>query len=91
MNVPILRVPFDDDSARFIHEGIDQILASGHLTQGGQTARWEGAFAQFTGAKHAIACANGTAALAAAAITDDTPGIISTAISGWSTRTLSNT
>ena len=63
MNVPILRVPFDDDSARFIHEGIDQILASGHLTQGGQTARWEESFAQFTGAKHAIACANGTAAL----------------------------
>ena len=63
LSVPILRVPFDDDSARFIHDGIDQILASGHLTQGGQTARWEEMFAEFTGARHAIACANGTAAL----------------------------
>ncbi len=63
MNVPILRVPFSDDSTRFIHEGIDQILASGHLSQGSQTAAWENSFADFTGAKHAIACANGTAAL----------------------------
>lgn len=63
MNVPILRVPFSDDSTRFIHEGIDQILASGHLSQGGQTVKWEEAFAAFTGAKHAIACSNGTAAL----------------------------
>jgi perosamine synthetase len=63
LNVPILRVPFSDDSTRFIHEGIDQILASGHLSQGGQTVKWEEAFAAFTGAKHAIACANGTAAL----------------------------
>jgi len=63
LNVPILRVPFSDDSTRFIHEGIDQILASGHLTQGGETAKWEEMFAAFTGAKHAIACSNGTAAL----------------------------
>jgi dTDP-4-amino-4,6-dideoxygalactose transaminase len=33
------------------------------LTQGGQTAKWEEMFAAFTGAKHAIACSNGTAAL----------------------------
>jgi perosamine synthetase len=63
LNVPILRVPFADESTQFIHDGIDQILASGHLSQGGQTIKWEEAFAAFTGAKHAIACANGTAAL----------------------------
>ena len=63
MNVPILRVPFSDESTRFIHEGIDQILASGYLTQGGQTTKWEQMFAEFTGANHAIACSNGTAAL----------------------------
>jgi dTDP-4-amino-4,6-dideoxygalactose transaminase len=63
LNVPILRIPFSDESTRFIHEGIDQILASGYLTQGPQTARWEQMFAEFTGAKHAVACSNGTAAL----------------------------
>jgi perosamine synthetase len=63
LNVPILRIPFNDDSSRFIHEGLDQILASGHLSQGSQTVKWEEGFAAFLGTKHAIACANGTAAL----------------------------
>jgi perosamine synthetase len=42
---------------------VTAVLRSGHLVQGEVTARLEARFAEMTGARHAIAVANGTAAL----------------------------
>jgi perosamine synthetase len=63
MQVPILRIPFTSESRQFLHDGLDDILDSGALTMGRQTARFEELFSGFTGATHAVACSNGTAAL----------------------------
>ena len=62
-NVPILRVPFDADDKKFIHEGLDKILASGHLTCGSFTKSFEEEFAKLVGVPHAIATANCTTGL----------------------------
>ena len=63
MKVPILRVPFSDDDRRFLHEAIDEVLSSGFLTMGRFTREFEDRFAEFTDAKHALACNSGTSAL----------------------------
>lgn len=63
MNIPILRIPFDEQDREFIHKGMDEILASGMLTMGKYTRQFEDLFAKFTGAKYCVAVSNGTAAL----------------------------
>lgn len=63
MNIPILRVPFPDEAILGLAEGLRGILASGQLTQGRYTARFEEEFAAFSGAAHALACSSGTSAL----------------------------
>lgn len=61
--IPILRIPFSDADTRSLQEGWDQVLGSGFLTLGTFTQRFEDMFREFTGAKYAVAVANGTAAL----------------------------
>lgn len=63
VKVPILRIPFTEDDHRFLAQGLDQILDSGALTMGRYTAEFEEQFSAFSGARHAVACSNGTAAL----------------------------
>lgn len=54
----------DDDDI----EAVTRVLRSDFLTTGPAVAEFEDAFARVTGAVHAIACANGTAALHLAAL-----------------------
>jgi len=54
----------DDDDI----EAVSRVLRSDFLTTGPAVAEFEGAFARETGAAHAVACANGTAALHLAAL-----------------------
>lgn len=49
-------------------EAVVEVLRSDWLTQGPKIAEFEGAFAAYTGAKYAVAVANGTAALHLCAI-----------------------
>lgn len=62
-SVPILRIPFSADDREFIHDGIDDILDSGYLSQGDWTDTFEQEYAEFTGMEEAVACSNGTTAL----------------------------
>jgi dTDP-4-amino-4,6-dideoxygalactose transaminase len=50
------------------HEAVRRVLDSGWLSMGPETERFETAFAAATGAPHALAVANGTAALHLAAV-----------------------
>ena len=52
----------DDDVA-----AVAEVLRGDYLTTGPAVARFEAALAEYTGAKHAVVCANGTAALHMAA------------------------
>ncbi|GBD22536.1 dTDP-3-amino-3,4,6-trideoxy-alpha-D-glucose transaminase [bacterium HR29] len=47
-------------------EAVLEVLASGQLAQGPRVAAFERAFAQYVGTRHAVAVANGTAALVVA-------------------------
>lgn len=57
--IPYGRQSIDDDDIKAVIE----TLQSDYLTQGPQIAKFEEAFAQYVGAKYAIAVSNGTAAL----------------------------
>jgi dTDP-4-amino-4,6-dideoxygalactose transaminase len=57
--VPLSDVLVDDELARAVRE----TLASGWWSMGPRVAEFEAAFAEFCGARHALAVANGTAAL----------------------------
>ena len=63
IQVPILRVPFDQEDRDFIFEGINDVLGSGQLTQGKYVARFEELFAASIGARYAVAVNSATAAL----------------------------
>lgn len=63
MKVPILRIPYATEDVQFIVDGVKDILGSGAQTMGRFTADFETRFATLSGVEHAIACANGTAAL----------------------------
>ena len=51
-----------------------EVLRSGHLRSGEVTARFEQAFAEAVGARHAVACASGSVALLLAYLALFTPG-----------------
>ncbi len=58
------KIPFFDiDFTSEESHAVLQVIESGWLTMGAVTQQFEQAFAAYTGAKHAIAVANGTAAL----------------------------
>jgi len=65
--LPYGRHAIDDDDI----EAVSDVLRSDFLTTGPAVAAFEAAFAKRTGAGHAVACANGTAALHLAALALD--------------------
>jgi perosamine synthetase len=58
-NIPIARPLFGAEEV----EAVAAALESGWIVQGPRVAEFEKRFAAFTGAKHALACSNGTTAL----------------------------
>ena len=63
MQIPILRIPFDESDREFIHRHIENVLNSGMLTSGTYTRQFEEAFGEFCDIGNVVACANGTAAI----------------------------
>lgn len=63
LNIPILRLPYTPEEINFIRDGVAEVLESGYLTMGEKVARFEKMFAQFVGAKYAIATNSGTSSL----------------------------
>ena len=63
ISVPVLRLSFSAEDREFVHQHIDRVLDSGMLAMGPYTQEFEGRFASFTGANHAVAVSSGTAAL----------------------------
>ncbi|WP_031068594.1 DegT/DnrJ/EryC1/StrS family aminotransferase [Streptomyces sp. NRRL WC-3742] len=63
MGVPAARIVFDESDRAAVAEAVTEMLATGALTLGPWTERFEQAFAAEHGASHAVAVASGTAAL----------------------------
>ncbi len=63
MQVPILKIPFDQEDRQFLHEGVEDIVESGFLTLGKWTRQFEETFAAFAGSRYCVAVSSGTAAL----------------------------
>ncbi|MDR0549071.1 MAG: DegT/DnrJ/EryC1/StrS family aminotransferase [Deltaproteobacteria bacterium] len=63
MEVPILKIPFDQGDAEAISQDLTQLLLSGRLAMGEKCQLFERSFADFIGARFAVGCQNGTAAL----------------------------
>jgi len=61
--IPAAKIWFPQGDRRELAQQIDEILASGQLTLGKWTKRFEDEFAHFTGTKYAVAVSSGTAAL----------------------------
>jgi len=61
--VPPARVDFTAEDRRWIADRIQEVLASGRLTLGQYGEAFERRFAEFVGAKHAVAVNSGTSAL----------------------------
>jgi perosamine synthetase len=63
MNVPILRIPFDESAKETISKGVLEVLDSGHLTMGRFTREFEERFAELVGVRYAVATNSCTSAL----------------------------
>ncbi|MER7757564.1 DegT/DnrJ/EryC1/StrS family aminotransferase [Kitasatospora sp. NPDC097643] len=63
MGVPAARIVFDESDRAAIADAVTEMLATGALTLGPWTERFEQAFAAEHGASHAVAVSSGTAAL----------------------------
>jgi dTDP-4-amino-4,6-dideoxygalactose transaminase len=61
--VPPVRIDFSEEDREWIAERIKEVLTTGRLTLGPYGEAFESRFAEFVGAKHAVAISNGTAAL----------------------------
>lgn len=61
--IPILRLPYTEEEINYIKNGIAEVLESGYLTMGEKVAQFEQKFAQFIGAKYAVATNSGTSSL----------------------------
>ncbi|MCG6497853.1 DegT/DnrJ/EryC1/StrS aminotransferase family protein [Kitasatospora sp. A2-31] len=71
MGVPAARIVFDEIDRSAVADAVTEILATGALTLGPWTERFEQAFAAEHGAPYAVAVASGTAALEIALRTVD--------------------
>lgn len=63
MEIPILRLSYSDQDIEFISRGVREVLKSGFLTMGKNVAKFEDLFANFVGARYAVAVNSGTSAL----------------------------
>lgn len=63
MEVPILKIPFDEADADYICAELRDMLLAGQLAMGKHNTEFEKLFAQFCGVPLALGCSNGTAAL----------------------------
>jgi len=65
MRIPPMKVAFDKEDIRDIHIKMDEILSTGMLAQGKYVAELEQQWAEYVGARHAIAVSSGTSAIEA--------------------------
>jgi dTDP-4-amino-4,6-dideoxygalactose transaminase len=63
MEVPILKIPFDEADAEAVCGELKQMLLSGRLALGEKVLAFERAFAEFCGVERALGVSSGTAAL----------------------------
>ncbi|MEV7026760.1 aminotransferase class I/II-fold pyridoxal phosphate-dependent enzyme, partial [Kitasatospora sp. NPDC093558] len=63
MGVPAARIVFDESDRMAVADAVAEILATGAMTLGPWTERFEQAFAAEHGASHAVAVSSGTSAL----------------------------
>ena len=63
MQVPILRIPYEEDDHAFLEEGMRTILGSGFLTDATYVRRFEQLVAESVGARYAVAVNSATSAL----------------------------
>ncbi|MCL2029071.1 MAG: DegT/DnrJ/EryC1/StrS family aminotransferase [Deltaproteobacteria bacterium] len=63
MEVPILKIPFDQADAEVICGDLRRMLLEGRLALGDKARAFEESFAEFCGAAHALGANSGTAAL----------------------------
>jgi perosamine synthetase len=63
LNIPILKIPFDNDDVAAIQNGIGEVFESGFLSGGKKNGEFERLFAEFSDATNAISCTNGTSAI----------------------------
>lgn len=66
MEIPALRLTFDDDEKREILERVKACLDRGVLAQGPNVEEFERRFAEYVGCRHAVALSSGGSALEAA-------------------------
>ncbi|MFI6154946.1 DegT/DnrJ/EryC1/StrS family aminotransferase [Kitasatospora sp. NPDC051170] len=87
MGVPAARIVFDESDRAAVAEAVTEMLATGALTLGPWTERFEQAFAAEHGASHAVAVASGTAALEVILRTVDVRGrdVVVPAVSFYAT------
>lgn len=63
MEVPILKIPFNEAEADWVTAQLKKMMLSGRLALDGHCQAFEESFARFCGVSRALGCANGTAAL----------------------------
>lgn len=63
MEIPILRIAYEEDDIKFIKDEIEKVLKSGYLTMAGCVKEFEDKFASFCGVKHALGTNSGTSSL----------------------------
>jgi dTDP-4-amino-4,6-dideoxygalactose transaminase len=63
LNIPILRIPYEEEDIRFIQDEIEKVLKSGFLTMASRVKAFEEQFASFCGVKYAIGTNTGTSSL----------------------------
>ena len=65
VRIPPMKVAFDKEDIQDIHLKLDEILTTGMLAQGKYVAELEQRWAEYVGAKHAVAVNSGTSAIEA--------------------------
>ena len=63
VKVPPVRVVFEDSDRKWIFEQLDEVLGGGMVAAGKKVDEFERFWAEYTGCQHAVAVANGGAAL----------------------------